>query len=184
MTEISLNILDVAQNSVKANASLIELLVGIDTVKDTLTVRINDNGHGMSREQLERVTDPFFTTRDTRSVGLGVPFFKDAAESTGGSFCITSQEGEGTQVCAVFGLSHIDRAPLGDMNATVEMLVFYNTHIDFLYKYSVNDGEFALDTREIKELLEGAPLDAPDVKAFISEFLKENSAEVNKGRIF
>jgi hypothetical protein len=184
MTELSLNILDIAQNSVKAEATLIELAVEIDTAKDTLTVLINDDGCGMNAEQLERVTDPFFTTRDTRSVGLGVPFFKDAAESTGGFFDIVSELNAGTQVKAVFGLSHIDRAPLGDMNATVEMLVFYNTHIDFMYRYKVDGAEFTLDTREIKELLEGAPIDAPDVKTFISEFLKENEAEINKGKIF
>jgi K+-sensing histidine kinase KdpD len=184
MTELSLNILDIAQNSIKAEAGLIELLVEIDTASDTLTVEINDNGCGMSAEQLEKVTDPFFTTRDTRNIGLGVPFFKDAAESTNGSFSITSELGKGTRVKAVFGLSHIDRVPLGDMNATIEMLIFYNTHIDFTYRYKINKTEFTLDTREIKELLEGAPIDAPDVKAFISEFLKENSAEVNKGRIF
>jgi hypothetical protein len=184
MTELSLNILDIAQNSIKAEAALIELAVEIDTAKDTLTVLINDNGCGMSAEQLERVTDPFFTTRDTRSVGLGVPFFKDAAESTGGFFDILSEQGVGTQVKAIFGLSHIDRAPLGDMVATVEMLVFYNTHIDFLYRYKVDDAEFMLDTREIKELLEGAPIDSFEVKTFISEFLKENEAEVNKDKIF
>jgi K+-sensing histidine kinase KdpD len=184
MTEISLNILDIAQNSIKAEAKLVELTVEVDTAKDTLTVLINDDGRGMTPEQLEKVTDPFFTTRDTRSVGLGVPFFKDAAESTGGRFEILSEKSKGTWVTAVFGLAHIDRAPLGDMNATVEMLVFYNTHIDFLYRYKVDETEFSLDTREIKELLDGAPLDAPDVKAFISEFLKENSAEINQNRIY
>jgi len=184
MLELSLNILDIAQNSVKAGAKLIAVAVEVNTASDTLTVLINDDGCGMTHEQLEKVTDPFFTTRDTRSVGLGVPFFKDAAESTGGSFNIASAPGAGTKVSAVFGLSHIDRVPLGDMNATVEMLVFYNTHIDFLYRYKVDGAEFTLDTREIKELLEGAPIDAPEVKDFISEFLKENSMEVNKGRIF
>jgi len=184
MTEISLNILDIAQNSIKAQASLVELAVEINTAADTLTVLINDDGWGMTPEQVERVTDPFFTTRDTRSVGLGVPFFKDAAESTGGSFSITSEKGKGTWVKAVYGLSHIDRAPLGDINATVELLVFYNTQLDFLYRYKVDDAEFTLDTREIKELLEGAPIDAPDVKAFISEFLKENEAEIKKDKIF
>jgi K+-sensing histidine kinase KdpD len=184
MTELSLNILDIAQNSVKAEAKLIELAVEINTASDTLTVLINDDGCGMSAEQIEKVTDPFFTTRTTRSVGLGVPFFKDAAESTGGEFGITSEKGKGTQVKAVFGLSHIDRVPLGDINATVEMLVFYNTHIDFLYRYKVDDAEFTLDTREIKDLLEGAPIDAPDVKVFISEFLRENESEVKKEHIF
>jgi hypothetical protein len=180
MTEISLNILDVAQNSVKAEAKLIEIAVEVNTTADTLTVLINDDGWGMTKEQLQNVTDPFYTTRDTRSVGLGVPFFKDAAESTGGNFSITSEKNKGTWVKAVFGLSHIDRSPLGDMNSTMETLIFYNTHIDFLYRYKVDDREFALDTREVKELLEGMPIDAPDVKTFISEFLKENETEVKK----
>jgi hypothetical protein len=184
MTEISLNILDIAQNSIKAEAKLIEVAVEINTGADTLTVFINDDGCGMTPEQLERVADPFFTTRDTRSVGLGVPFFKDAAESTGGSFQILSELNTGTNVKAVFGLSHIDRTPLGDMNSTVETLVFYNTHIDFLYRYQVDGLKFTLDTREVRELLEGAPIDSPDVRAFISEFLAENTAEVNKSRIF
>ncbi|MCL2020422.1 MAG: ATP-binding protein [Oscillospiraceae bacterium] len=184
MLELSLNILDVAQNSIKAQSTLIELDVEINSEQDRLVVLINDDGFGMSSEQLEKVTDPFFTTRDTRSVGLGVPFFKDAAESTGGEFKIESAPGKGTSVRAVFGLSHIDRVPLGDMNATVEMLVFFNTGIDFVYRYRVDDEEFALDTREIKELLEGAPIDSPEVKIFISEFLKENTTEINKGRIF
>jgi len=184
MLELSLNILDIAQNSIKAEAALVEIAVEINTAADTLTVLINDNGWGMSPEQLENVTDPFYTTRNTRSVGLGVPFFKDSAESTGGSFSITSEKGKGTWVKAVFGLSHIDRTPLGDMNSTAETLIFYNTHIDFIYRYKVDENEFTLDTREIKELLEGAPIDAPDVKAFISEFLSENSSEVNQGKIF
>jgi len=184
MTEISLNILDVAQNSIKANASLVELFVGADTAADLLTVEINDDGCGMTEEILARVTDPFFTTRDTRSVGLGVPFFKDAAESTGGNFSITSEVGKGTRVKAVFGLSHIDRAPLGDINSTIETLVFYNTQLDFHYKYHLDGEEFSLDTREIKELLEGAPIDAPEVKEFISGYLKENSDEINKGKMF
>jgi len=184
MTEISLNILDIAQNSIKAEAKLIEITVEVDTGADRLTVLINDDGCGMSPEQLEKVADPFFTTRDTRKIGLGVPFFKEAAESTGGNFTITSELNAGTKVRAVFGLSHIDRVPLGDMNSTVETLVFYNTHIDFLYRYKVDGGEFTLDTREIREVLEGVPLDTPDVKAYISEYLRENEAEVKKDGIF
>lgn len=190
MQEISLNILDVAQNSVKAKATLIELAVEMNTAKDSLSVEIKDNGCGMTAETLEKVTDPFFTTRDTRKIGLGIPFFKEAAESTGGNFGITSEVNVGTTVKAGFGLSHIDRAPLGDLNSTVEMLVFYNTHIDFVYRYSVDSEEFTLDTREIAELLEITPeqraeaFSSPDVKEFISGFLKENTDEINKGRIF
>ncbi|MCL2108045.1 MAG: ATP-binding protein [Oscillospiraceae bacterium] len=184
MTELSLNILDVAQNSIKAEAKLVELFVLIDTAKDILTIEINDDGCGMPADILEKVADPFFTTRDTRNVGLGVPFFKEAAESTGGSFSITSETGKGTRVKATFTLSHIDRMPLGDINSTVETLVFYNTHLDFHYKYHLDGEEFSLDTREIKELLEGQPIDAPEVKEFISGYLAENSNEINKTQTF
>ena len=136
MTEISLNILDVAQNSVRADATLIAIRVEVDTVKDLLTVVIKDDGCGMTKEQIKKVEDPFFTTRTTRKVGLGVPFFKMAALSAGGSFEILSTPGEGTTVEAVFGLSHIDRMPLGDINSTIHTLITMNTHIDFVYTYA------------------------------------------------
>ena len=113
MPEIAMNILDVAENSVRAGASLIRITVDISRELDRLNIVIEDNGCGMTAEQVAHVTDPFFTTRTTRKVGLGVPFFKMAAESTGGSFSIESVPGQGTVVTAVFGLSHIDRMPLG-----------------------------------------------------------------------
>lgn len=126
MTEISLNVLDVSENSTRAGASLVTILVTADTVHDNLTIVIADDGCGMTAEQVAHVTDPFFTTRTTRKVGLGIPFFKYAAESTGGSFLIESEPGKGTTVTAVFGLSHIDRMPLGDMNATIHNLIVYH----------------------------------------------------------
>ena len=126
MTEISLNILDVAENSTRAGASLVSITVSADTKADRLTVVIEDDGCGMTEEQLARVTDPFFTTRTTRKVGLGVPFFKEAAELTGGSFAIQSEPGKGTSVTAVFVLSSIDRMPLGDISATIHNLVVYH----------------------------------------------------------
>ena len=153
MTEISLNILDVAQNSVRAEATLIEISVAIDTAGDKLTVTIKDNGCGMSEEQVENVTDPFFTTRTTRKIGLGIPFFKQSAEMTGGSFSIKSELGVGTTTEAVYVLSSIDRMPLGDMTQTIHSLVTMNTHIDFLYTYSADDKDFTLDTREFREIL-------------------------------
>lgn len=179
MTEISLNILDVAQNSVRAEATLIEISVAADTVQDRLTVVIKDNGCGMSEEQVRNVTDPFFTTRTTRRIGLGIPFFKQSAEITGGSFTIKSELGVGTVTEAVYVLSSIDRMPLGDMTQTIHSLVTMNTHIDFLYTYSVDDKSFVLDTREFREILGSGDFDAPEVSAFIKDFLKENHAEVS-----
>ena len=184
MTELSLNVLDVAQNSVKAKASLIEIGVLIDSTSDRLTVTIKDNGCGMNEETLKKVTDPFFTTRTTRKVGLGVSFFKLAAEITGGSFDITSAVGTGTEVKAVFVLSSIDRMPLGDMPSTIETLVVYNTDIDFIYTYGVDEENFVLSTAEMKEVLGGIPLNNPEVASYIRDFLRENTDAVNKGKIY
>ena len=183
MTEISLNILDVAQNSIRANASLIEIKVCADTNADLLSVVIKDNGCGMTKEQIEKVTDPFFTTRTTRKIGLGVPFFKFAAESTGGNFEIKSEVGVGTIVTANFGLSNIDRMPLGDMTSTIHMLITFNTHIDFLYIYKIDDKEFTLDTREFREVLGDVSFDLPDVSSYIKEYLTENKFEIDQGKV-
>ena len=183
MTEISLNVLDVAENSTRAGASLVTILVDVDTAADTLTVTIRDDGCGMTPEQVSRVTDPFFTTRPTRKVGLGVPFFKMAAEATGGSFSITSAVGEGTDVKAVFGLSSIDRMPLGDISTTIQNLIIYHPESDFLYRYTYDGRSFTLDTRELREILGGIPLDTPEVAQYIMEYLTENKSETDGGAV-
>ena len=179
MTELSLNVLDIANNSISANASLIELSIDVDTNADTLSITICDNGCGMTKEQLYKVTDPFYTTRTTRDVGLGIPFFRQEAIDTGGSFNINSILGEGTTINAVFGLSHIDRMPLGDINSTIFTLVVMNPNTDFLYTYQVDDSNFQLDTREFKYILGDIPFDNPDVSAFIKSYLSKNKWEVD-----
>lgn len=184
MPEISLNILDVAENSTKAGASLIAITVHADTAADFLTVTIADNGCGMTEEQVKRVTDPFFTSRTTRKVGLGIPFFKYAAESTGGSFSIESQQGVGTTVTAVFVLSHIDRMPLGDITSTIHTLVIYHPECDFLYRYIYNEASFTLDTREFREILGDIPFDKPEISAYIKEYLIENKQETDSGAFY
>lgn len=181
MTELSLNVLDIANNSVRAGASLIEVEVHISTSDDRLILRIADNGCGMSSEQLAKVEDPFYTTRTTRGVGLGIPFMKQAAISTDGSFQMESSAGVGTTVNATFGLSSIDRMPLGDINSTIYTLVIANTQIDFLYTYEFNGSEFKLDTRELREILGDIPLNTPKVAAYIKEYLEENQQGVDGG---
>lgn len=181
MTELSLNVLDIANNSIRANADLIEIKVKIHRDLDTLTITIADNGCGMTEEQLRSVEDPFFTTRTTRKIGLGVPFFKMAALSSGGTFEINSTPGVGTTVKAVFGLSHIDRMPLGDMNSTMHTLITLNTQIDFLYTYLFDERQFTLDTREFREILNDVPLNSPEVSSYIKEYLEENQKETDGG---
>ena len=184
MTEISLNILDVAENSTRAKASLVTIIVDTRTAEDRLTVTIADDGCGMTAEQIEHVTDPFFTTRKTRKVGLGVPFFKQAAELTGGSFRITSEVGVGTTTTAEFVLSSVDRVPLGDMDSTIHTLVTCHQDTDFLYIYRYDGREFSLDTREIREILGDVPFDSPDVSAFIMQYLQANRTETDGGAIY
>lgn len=181
MPEISLHILDVAENSVRAGASLVKIEVLADTARNTLSITIADNGCGMSGEQLAKVSDPFFTTRSTRRVGLGIPFFKQAAEGTGGSFSIRSKEGAGTVTEAVFVLDSIDRMPLGDMTATIHTLVTCHEEMEFYYRYARDGREFTLDTREMKEILGNVPLSSPEVSGFLKEYLDENRREVDGG---
>ncbi|MFI3170270.1 MAG: ATP-binding protein [Faecalibacterium sp.] len=184
MTELSLNVLDVAENSVRADASLVEITVSADVVKDHLSIVIQDNGCGMTQQQISQVTDPFFTSRTTRKVGLGVPFFKYAAESAGGTFDITSTVGVGTTVRATFVLSHIDRMPLGDMTSTIHNLIVYHAEIDFVYRYEYNEKSFTLDTREFREILGDVSLAEPEVSNYIKEFLTENKLETDGDALY
>ena len=181
MKELSLNVLDVAENSVRANATLVEIEVLENTPRDLMTIRMADDGKGMDEEFLAQVTDPFTTTRTTRKVGMGIPLFKEAAEATGGTFQIKSQGGKGTEVYATFTYSHIDRMPLGDMAGTVSTLVQCNPDIDFLYRHTFNDKSFTFDTREIRETLDGVPLSEPDVVFWVKGFLEENINQLYGG---
>ncbi len=179
MREISLHILDIVQNSVVAGATKIDVTVCEDIASDKLTVKISDNGCGMTKEFLEKVVDPFTTKRTTRKVGLGIPLFKSAAEATGGSFDIESELGKGTCVKAVFGYSHIDRQPLGDMSETMLGLFTSYENINFVYKHSVDEKVFEVDTNEIKNVLGDVPFSAPEVYLWLSEFLTEGEQELN-----
>lgn len=181
MQELSMNVLDVAENSVRAGAKHIEITVDEQPADDLMTIVIRDDGCGMSSEQLRSVTDPFFTTRTTRKVGLGVPFFKMAAELTVGSFSIESQPGKGTAVTAKFVRSSIDRMPLGDMNETMLSLIGCNPETDFFYVRRFGKDEFVLDTRQFRAELGGIPLSEPKVLKFIHEFLCENTAALLAG---
>lgn len=183
MTELSLNVLDVAENSTRAGAGLVEISVRISEAENRLRIVIKDDGCGMTEEQVARVIDPFYTSRSTRKVGLGVPFFREAALLTGGSFDIASTPGKGTCVTAVFLLDSIDRMPLGDMSATIHNLIVFHPQTDFVYTYQFDQQSFTLDTRQMKEILEEVSLDRPEVSTFIKSYLEENHMEANQGRV-
>ncbi len=177
MKELSLNILDIAENSTKAKATLVE--ISITENEDTLKISITDNGTGMTPDILASVTDPFCTTRTTRKVGLGIPLFKFAAEQTGGDFEITSRhidnhpEDHGTKTSASFFKKHIDFTPLGDVISSVVTLIQGHPTVDFLFTHEALGKTVRLDTRELREVLGDVPLDSFEILIWIRDYLLE-----------
>ena len=180
MKEISLNILDITENSVKAGASLTEIYICESDTELILTIK--DNGHGMDEETVRSVTDPFYTTRTTRKVGLGIPLLKLACEQTGGNLSITSSKDadkHGTTVKALYKKDHIDFTPLGDVTSSIVTLIQGHPDTDFLFRHTVNGAEVELDTRELRTVLEDVPLDTYEVICWIRENLQEQYSAIN-----
>ena len=177
MKELSLNVLDITENSLKAGSTLTEIL--LCETNDTLSISIRDNGCGMKKEMCERVTDPFCTSRTTRKVGLGVPFFKMAAEMTGGSFKIESRHidefpnNHGTEVEALFYKNHIDFTPLGDVTASIITLIQGNPDRDFFFRHTFGASAVELDTKMLRKELGDIPLSKSEVIKWIEKFVRE-----------
>ncbi|MTI48554.1 sensor histidine kinase [Sporosalibacterium faouarense] len=180
MKELSLHILDLVENSLKAEARNVEIIVKENTKEDLLKISIIDDGKGMSKEFLENVTDPFTTTRRTRSVGLGISLTKAAAERCNGSFEISSQIDKGTEVEITFQHSNIDRAPLGNMGQTISTIINQCGETEIAYNHTYNDKKFTIDTREIKEILDGVSIKSTNVLLWIIEFVNENIKNLYK----
>ncbi|MEW5847101.1 MAG: ATP-binding protein [Bacteroidota bacterium] len=178
MKELSLHILDIVQNSVVANAKVIQVTLDINTTNDYIELAVSDNGKGMDKEFLQRVIDPFTTTRTTRKVGLGIPLLKQNAELTGGAFSIASTQGKGTVLKARFVRSHIDCLPLGDIGGTMALLMCSYPDIEFKIKVMVNSKEFSVSTAELRDALEGLPLNDPSVYPVIKEYINSNLDEL------
>jgi hypothetical protein len=177
MRELSLHILDALENSLEAGATLIELTVAEDLAADWLTITIQDNGRGMSEDQVARIFDPFFTTRSTRHVGLGVPLFKAATERCNGDLTITSQLGVGTTLRATF--QHSDRAPLGNITGTL-LAVILSGSCDLHYVHRVDGREFAFSTKDIRSELEDVPLTHPAVRKWLQDFIDEGEESLQR----
>ncbi len=173
MEDLSLHILDIAENATDAGAKLVEIIIAQDIERDRLQIVIRDNGRGMDHEMLEKAGDPFFTTRTTRRVGLGLSLLQQATREAGGEFFITSKPGEGTEVRATFQASHIDRKPLGDMGSTLVSLILGNPDVDFVYASNLDGEETTLDTRMIKaELGDTTTISDPAVLNLIKNICK------------
>lgn len=161
MRELSLHILDIAENGVTAEADCIHIFVEEARSDDQLKIVIRDNGKGLPPEKRDKLTDPFVTTRTTRRVGLGLPLLAAAAQRCDGDLKVNSGPQKGTEVVATFRYSHIDRAPLGDMASTITTLIMGNPDIDFVYTHVIDGRDFNLDTREIKAEMEDLSLTDP-----------------------
>lgn len=179
MRELSLHILDALENSLEAGATYIELIIEEDRLTDRLVITIQDNGRGMSKAQLDRISDPFFTTRTTRHVGLGIPLFKAAAEHCNGSLTVTSRPGKGTRLQATFQHSHIDRAPLGDIVGTL-LAILLSGACDVHYVHRVDERELEFHTADIRAELGEIPLTHPAVRRWLQGFLTEGEAQLRR----
>jgi Histidine kinase-, DNA gyrase B-, and HSP90-like ATPase len=208
MRELSLHILDALENSLEAGATAIELTIEEDMRADRLAITIRDNGRGMSKAQVDRIFDPFFTTRTTRHVGLGVPLFKAAAQRCNGDLTVTSQPGEGTTLQAIFQHSHIDRAPLGDIQGTLLAVILAaasdvpphlvipisvipsearnltpsearNLIRNIHYLHRVDGQEFEFSTADVRAELGDIPLTLPPVRKWLRKFIAEGEEKLS-----
>ncbi|MBD3413125.1 MAG: hypothetical protein GF421_01675 [Candidatus Aminicenantes bacterium] len=174
MEDLSLHILDIAENSIKAKAKNIEIMFEENTEKDMTSLEISDDGMGMDNKTLYKVLNPFFTTKNTRKVGLGIPLLSEAAKAADGKFSIESQPGKGTRLKAMFKSSHIDKKPIGDIASTLISIISGHPEVRLVYTHKLNGKKYELDTKEIKSQLNGIPIHSPEV-------LKIIKININKG---
>ncbi|MEL7607911.1 MAG: sensor histidine kinase [Bacillota bacterium] len=181
MKEISLHILDIAENALAAGATHVGIEIDVDHAKDRLLITLRDDGSGMDKGLAESVLSPFVTTRTTRKVGLGLPMFKAGADLCGGSFSLQSAPNAGTLVQAGYPISHIDRPPLGDIAETMQVLILAKPDVEFVFCCRVDGTAFVFDTREIRRYLGSAPIDAPEVAVWIREYIDEGVKKLYGG---
>ncbi len=176
MKDLSLHILDIVQNAIKADATAIEII--IKNSNNKIYISIADNGTGIAPEILTNIYDPYTTSRTTRNVGLGIPLFKQNAERTGGYLHINSEVGKGTKLVALFLQDNIDCLPFGDVSGVLALLVNANPDINFKYTHIVNNNTYIFDTMEVKEVLGDTPINSNEIHMFIKEMIKENIEEL------
>ncbi len=178
MNDLALHLLDIVQNSLVAGATFIKVYIGENPVDNQVTMTIGDNGKGMTPQQLERLSDPFFTSRTTRKVGLGVPLLRQAAEQAGGGLEVTSEPGKGTTLSVWFEYSHLDRPPMGDLPNAMVLLISANPLVEFEYTYEYDHRSYCIATPEIREVLDGLPLTDVHVIKMLQEMITENQNDL------
>jgi hypothetical protein len=178
MRTISDHILDIVQNSIRANATLIEIIVEEDKKRDFCLLTIKDNGCGMDEETAKQAVNPFFTSRETRKVGLGLSLLKQNAEKTNGTFELNTEVNKGTEIKAVFQLSNIDKPPMGDIWNTFYFTMLSHEKLDLRYLHKTEKGEFKIHSAEIRNLLGGVSLKQKEIKEAIIELIRNNLKDI------
>ena len=178
MEDLSLHILDIVENAISAKAKRIDILVIEEPKEDRLVIEIKDDGIGMDEEVSRKATDPFFTTRTSRKVGLGLSLMAQSAQEAGGGLRIESEAGKGTKVTATFQYHHVDRKPLGSMLETVTTLLLGNSELNFSYIHQKEGNSYVLESRVLKERFKGRPFTDPVVIQWLRKHLKEGLAGI------
>jgi len=178
MNDLSLHILDIAENSINAGANNIEIIVDENIENDKLILEINDDGKGMDRDTLTKLTDPFFTSRKTRKVGLGIPLLLESANEADGSLTVNSEPGKGTKVWAVLKYSHIDRKPLGDMAETLISLMLLSDKTELFYRHIKNSNVFEFNTKDLKRQLNIGTLKEVNILKGIKNIISKKLSEL------
>jgi anti-sigma regulatory factor (Ser/Thr protein kinase) len=173
MEDLSLHVLDIAENSITAGASKIQITIREEIKKNLLRIEIIDNGRGMDETEIKKALDPFFTTKTTRHVGLGISLLAQSARESMGNISVKSKKGEGTTITADFQYDHIDRKPLGDIEKTLIVLIAGNPEIDVEFEHRRDTHEYRIDTTEIKKTLKGIPINHPIVIKYIKDSIKK-----------
>ena len=183
MQDLSLHLLDIVQNSIRAHADKVHICIKEQPSQNKLIMCVQDNGHGMPKELTEHITDPFITTRTLRRVGLGIPLLKQNCESSEGGLEIISEPSKGTTVKATMGYFHIDRIPLGDVVSTIITLIQSNPRMEFIYIYQYEEDSFTFDTEEIKSILGDVEINNLDILAWIKTYIQENINNISEKQI-
>jgi len=178
LEDLSLHILDIVENAIAAKAKRIDVLIREEVNEDRLVIEIIDDGIGMDEQVREKATDPFFTTRTSRKVGLGLSLMAQAAREAGGMLRVESELGKGTKVIATFQYSHIDRKPLGSMIETMATLLLGNPELDISYSHQKEGKIYTLSSQALKEQFKNRPLTGPEVIQWLKRHLKEGLAQI------
>lgn len=178
MKNIALHILDLAENSARANARKVQISITEDPLSDSYCLSIQDDGEGMGAEILQKATNPFYTSRTTRKVGMGLPLIQMNAERTGGSFTLQSEPGMGTTMKADFALSHPDRLPLGEIDEVLVLLAVGIPQLRLVYKHKTSSGSYCFDTEVIREIIGNIQDSNLEIRRFLKEMIVENLKEI------